>query len=377
MITLPFFKAFNKDISWLKDNTIYLARHGSIAYGTNTASSDEDFRGICIPPKNYYYGYKTFEQAELRAPNPDTVIYEIRKFFKLAMDCNPNALEILFVDHSDILYIDSLGEKIIENREMFLSKKVKHTMTGYAISQLRRIKSHKKWLMNPPTKPPSREEMGLISSTLIPADQLMAVQAEIQKELDRAQFDFMDHLEESTKIGIRTAMSEMLAELKITSEDHWMAASRKIGLSDNFIEIMRKEREYNGRKKEWDSYQLWKTNRNPARAAIEEKYGYDCKHAYHLVRLIRMCEEILTTGKVIVRRPDRQELLEIRNGCWSYEQLIEFADGKEKHLNEIYNTCNILPKVPDKEYLDNLCISLVERSIANFSSYSLRKRFGL
>lgn len=368
-----FFEKFNKDISWIKKNTIYLARHGSIAYGTNTIKSDEDFRGICIPTKDYYFGFKSFEQAELK--NPDVVIYEIRKFFRLAADCNPNALEILFVDPSDVISMDSIGESIIENRNLFLSKKVKHTMTGYAMSQLRRIKSHKKWLLSPPTKPPTRAEMGLVDSTLIPQDQLMAVQAEIQKEVDRAQFDFLDNLEESTKIGIKTAMAEMLAEIKITADDHWMAACRKIGLSDNFIEIMKKEREYNSRKKEWDQYNNWKANRNPARAELEAKYGYDCKHAYHLVRLIRMCEEILTTGKVIVKRPDREELLSIRNGCWTYEQLIEFADGQEKKLNEAYNTYNVLPRVPDKEKLDKLCVALVEKSNSKFSWYSMKKKW--
>ncbi len=35
---------------WLNDNTIYLTKHGSQAYGTNTPTSDLDVRGVCIPP---------------------------------------------------------------------------------------------------------------------------------------------------------------------------------------------------------------------------------------------------------------------------------------------------------------------------------------
>ena len=132
----------------------------------------------------------------------------------------------------------------------------------------------------------------------------MAATAEIQKELDKFQFDFMETLDEPTKIAVQGAMSQMLAELKITAEDHWMATARKIGLSDNFIEIMQKERQYTGAKREWDQYQNWKKTRNSARAELEEKYGYDTKHAYHLVRLIRMCRETLITGLVTVKRPD-------------------------------------------------------------------------
>ena len=178
------------------------------------------------------------------------------------------------------------------------------------------------------------------------------------------QFDFMDNLEESVKIEIRNNMSSMLAEMKITSDEQFGAAARKIGLSDNFIEIMHKERQYTSAKKEWDSYQNWKKTRNPKRAALEEKFGYDSKHAYHLVRLIRMCKETLTTGKVIVKRPDREELLAIRNGAWSYDQLIEFTKNEEDSLNELYNSSNILPKTPNLKKLDELCIKLVEMQLS-------------
>jgi hypothetical protein len=156
----------------------------------------------------------------------------------------------------------------------------------------------------------------------------------------------------------------MLAELKITSDQHWEAAARKIGLSDNFIEIMQRERQYTSAKREWDQYQNWKKTRNVTRSALEEKYGYDTKHAYHLVRLIRMCREVLTTGKVIVKRPDREELLAIRNGAWTYERLIEFAETEDIALNELYNTTTVLPKTPDRDKLDRLVIKLVEQSLS-------------
>lgn len=372
-MTVPaFFSKFNKDISWITDNTIYLVRHGSRAYGTNTPESDEDFKGVCIPTKEYYLGaIKRFEQAELH--DPDAVIYEIGKFFRLAADCNPNVLEVLFVEPEDVIYIDPLGEIMREYRNEFLSKKVKFTMTGYAVSQLHRIKLHKRWLMDPPKSPPTRAELGLPEQTLIPQDQLLAAQAEVQKELDHFQFDFMENLDESTKIAIQGAMTEMLAELKITADQHWMAAARKIGLSDNFIELMQRERQYAGAKREWDQYQNWKKTRNKTRSALEEKYGYDTKHAYHLVRLIRMCREVLTTGKVIVKRPDREELLAIRNGAWPYEKLIEFAESEDKALQEVYQTSTALPKTPDKDKLDKLCIKLVEKSLSPMSWYQIRK----
>src|ERR1700722_20192286 len=226
-------------MKWIEEGTHLLVRHGSHAYGTNTASSDEDFKGILIPPKEYYLGtVHRIEQIELKAPNPDAVIYEIRKFFNLAMDCNPAIIEVLHTDPSDHFIVSPIGKTILDHKDDFLSKKIKFTFSGYAISQLHRIKLHKRWIMNPPDHFPTRAEYGLPETTLIPADQLMAAQAEISKQLDRFQFDFMEGLDEPQKIGIRTTVEEMLAELKITTNHHWQAAARKIGLDDNFIDLM-------------------------------------------------------------------------------------------------------------------------------------------
>lgn len=348
-------------LDWIEDGTVLLVRHGSHAYGTNTETSDEDFKGVAIPPKEYFLGYTNrFEQAELKAPDDDAVIYDIRKFFNLAADCNPNIIEVLHTDPSDHFIVTDLGRKILDNKDAFLSKKIKHTFLGYSVSQLKRIKTHKRWIMSPPAAPPTRAELGLPEQTLIPQDQLTAAFAEVQKELDRMQFDFMEDLEESKKIEIRNSMATMLAEMKITSDEQFGAAARKIGLSDNFIQLMQKERQYTGAKREWDQYQNWKQTRNKKRSELEEKFGYDTKHAYHLVRLIRMCREVLTTGKVIVKRPDREELLAIRNGAWTYEQLIEFAESEDIALNELYNKSNVLPKVPDRAFLDKLCIEITE-----------------
>ena len=82
-------------------NIVYKCYSGSMIYGTNHADSDTDIRGICVMPKNYYYGLKVFEQFEQKAnkgtDTPDMTIYDIKKFFKLAMGCNPNIIELLFV----------------------------------------------------------------------------------------------------------------------------------------------------------------------------------------------------------------------------------------------------------------------------------------
>lgn len=263
-------------LSWARDRAVLLVRHGSQAYGTATASSDTDYKGVIIPPKQYYLGSQhRLEQIELKAPNPDCVIYEIRKFFNLASAANPSVLETLFVDPSDHILVDPIGEEMLAHRREFLSTRVKFSMAGYAYGQLKRIKLHRKHLLNPPKAPPTRKDLGLPEQTLIPQDQLMAVQAEIQKELDKFQFH-LDGIDEATKINLQNTMTEMLAELKITTDQQWESSARKIGMSDNFIQVMQRERQYTGLKREWDQYQEWKKNRNKERYALEEKWGFDC-----------------------------------------------------------------------------------------------------
>jgi predicted nucleotidyltransferase len=301
-------------LPWMVDSTILLVKAGSQALGTNTPESDLDIDGICIPPKRYHLGYlHRFEQDAKH--EPDVVIYDIRKYFQLAADCNPNVVQVMWVDPSDRLFCDGFGQELIQHRTEFLSRKAKHTFSGYAIAQLKRIRTHRKWLLNPPTDKPQRHAFGLPETTLISKDQRGAIEA--------------------------------------------LSDEERVALSTNVMAVYEKERAYHNAMTEWNQYLNWRKTRNPKRAELEAKFGYDCKHAMHLVRLMRMCREILIQGEVIVKRPDREELLAIRNGAWEYDQLVEWADQQDVELTELANT-SILPHSPDREALDRLCRRMIE-----------------
>jgi predicted nucleotidyltransferase len=86
----------------------------------------------------------------------------------------------------------------------------------------------------------------------------------------------------------------------------------------------------------------------------------NCKHASHLVRLYLQCEQLLKTGKLVVFRDDAEFLLSIRNGAWTYEQIIEFADKKDKELELLYKS-SFLPKEPDRKLINNTIIDIIDR----------------
>lgn len=299
---------------------ILLALAGSRSYGTHRPDSDYDYRGVIIPPPEFARGFlHRFEQKEgLKGYGKDSVGYDIRKFAKLAADCNPNITESLFVDEKLLVVNTKYGKRLRENRELFLSKKAKHTFSGYAFAQLKRIKQHKAWW--------DKEQAGLVPP-----------------KPERKDFG----LDPKPLYGKGALNNLITTPTAMIHPDH--------------LDYVSKERQYQEAKRKYDSWADWQKNRNPARYILEKNFGYDSKHAMHLVRLMTMCEEILTTGEVIVTRPDAKFLLSIRDGAWTYEQLIAWADEMEAKLDELYHSSD-LPHKPDLEKINNLCVELVEEA---------------
>lgn len=303
---------------WLPGRTIFLTKAGSQAYGTNNADSDLDLRGIAIPPKNILLGYnQSFEQAQ-KLGEVDIVIFDLQKFLGLASNCNPNIIEILFTAEEDWVFSSPLFEELRAHSHLFLSKKARHTFFGYALSQLKRIKSHRAWLLNPPSHKPSREEYGLsVANKAISAG-------------DHGAYD------------------------KLVAEGHTF--------DENVMAILYKEKAYANALNEWKQYEHWKATRNETRSALEAKFGFDVKHGMHLVRLIRMAHEILLEGKVHVKRPDAEELKAIRNGAWTYDEMIGWAQGMETTLEQAARD-STLPESCDSEAINQLCVRLLEQSL--------------
>lgn len=298
---------------------IFEVVHGSQAFGLSSHQSDTDLKGIFVGPGEWYFGFlETPEQIEL---TKDHTRFEIRKFFRLANDANPTALEMLFVNESARRYQSGAGEMLLANRGKFLSRKVADSFGNYAVSQLKRIKTHRRWLQNPPKIEPMRPAFGLPERSLISSDQMGAADALIQR-------------------------GDLTNEM----------------LTPNFLAIMDQERRYRNARREWQQYHAWLKDRNPARAKCEAQFGYDTKHAQHLVRLLRMSIEILTTGQVIVARPDCEELLAIREGQWPFDQVVSYAESMSKRILDA-RAASLLPEKPDTADLNRLCAEIISRVV--------------
>lgn len=353
----------NPHMAWLPDRVLLVTMAGSHAYGMATPSSDLDVRGIATPPADWLFGFlREFAQCQPQVPRHDrdemvdVEIMDLRKWVSLAADANPNVLELIWQEDDAVLFAHPLIEPLREARASFLSLKARHTFMGYAHSQAGRIRRHWEWLHHPPKAPPTRKEHGLPERTLIPRDQLEAAQALIRRQVEEWEVDWSG-LDIGTVAEVQGRITSMFATLSLTRDDQWVGAARSLGFSENFIELLDKEKAYTARQRQWAQYQTWLRERNPARAEMERKYAFDTKHGSHLWRLTKMAEEILLTGRVLVRRPDAEELMAIRNGAWTYEDLMERFAAQEVRVDEAAKA-STLPKQPDRTALDALCVGI-------------------
>ncbi|MFO0750927.1 MAG: nucleotidyltransferase domain-containing protein [Myxococcota bacterium] len=133
---------------------IYETLTGSHAYGLAGPSSDVDLRGVIVGPSAWYHGFRGGpEQVEHTA---DHVWFEIRKLFRLAAQGNWTVLEILWTDPADHRHVTTAGRRLLDARAAFLSRRVAKTFAGYALAQMKRIRTHRGWLLAPPAKEPTR-----------------------------------------------------------------------------------------------------------------------------------------------------------------------------------------------------------------------------
>lgn len=372
----------------LLDHTHLLVIAGSRAYGLDRPDSDVDLKGVCIPSAVWFHGLRgPFEQADepdqiapfqaLLTPDEQAAadaqglegsVYGLRKFCRLAMDCNPHVLDTLFCDESAIRRITPIGRRLRDAAPTFLSVRARHSFGSYARSQLKRIEGHRRWLLEPPQGKPERADFDLPDHTLIPREQLQAAEAAIRKQVDRWELD-LDGLEKAQQTAVRERIARTVAEIA-GAEDRWSTAARFLGMDDNLVEVMKRERAYRSAMRQFKAFQRWQRERNPARAALEAAHGYDTKHASHLVRLLRMAVEILETGKVHVWRGDRdaEELRAIREGAWSYDQLLAFAEAQEARLRTLEREGVVaVPQRVDRHAVEALVQELVEAALGSVS----------
>ena len=128
----------------IKNQIILEGIRGSQSHGTYVPThpdsiDDEDLIAIVIMPMDHYFGLKHFDTKEIKYERYDLVVYELKKFIGLLLKQNPNVMSLLWLEDCHYTKRTEIGNEIIKNRDIFVSKKAYKSFSGYAFSQLKRM----------------------------------------------------------------------------------------------------------------------------------------------------------------------------------------------------------------------------------------------
>jgi predicted nucleotidyltransferase len=335
----------------MRDNLLVKHYAGSLAYGTSLPTSDVDFRGIFVAdPINLRTPFYPIKEVT-DTSEEDTVYYELAQFMRLVLDCNPNVVETLWVDRADVVSTSPGYEMLREAAPKLLSSKIAFTTSGYALAQLKRIKGHNKWITNPQSveAPQQKDFMSLVHNFT---------------GVKTFKFNLSDFFFGHRLVPFSGDVYGLYAVPGYSPYNPTTGALNSDYEGDSHILgtplmiVKFNKAVYASAYETWSNYWTWKKNRNETRSVLEEAHGFDTKHAMHLVRLLRMGKEALTTGQLIVRRPDAEELLSIRNGAWTYEQVVAYAEDMDREVREVLYPKTDLPRTPDIKLAAKLVLAV-------------------
>ncbi len=301
----------------LGNRIMLLGLSGSYGYGTNREGSDIDFRGVTLNLPSDILGLTEFEQFEDR--KTDTVIYGFNKLVSLLLNCNPNTIEILGLDEDQYMIKTALGQELLENRDLFLSKRAAASFGHYADAQLRRLQNA---IARDTLSQPSREQHILKS---------------VQHTLEDFNRRYQEDEENQARIFIDNAVTEgREKEIFLQASFRHYPLRRYNDLMNSLNSVVR------------DYDRIGKRNHKKDDDHLN-------KHAMHLVRLFMMGIDILEKVEIRTHRPeaDLRLLRSIRNGDYVQGGVLtpafyEIVSDYERRFAEA-EAGSRLPDNPDME----------------------------
>ena len=321
----------NKEYDFLRTNPnlkhiIILGLGGSHAYGTNNESSDIDIRGVALNSKKEILLGKDFNQVV--DTTTDTTIYSLKKSFELLVNCNPNTIEIFGLEPDQYFIMTDIGKKIIENQEMFLSKRCIGSFGGYANQQMYRLQQKSLCALS---KEEYNAHTARVLNKMIPKfEKTFGVTPDKIRPYVNETGDLMLDLNFN---GIPAEnISAMLSELNNTIRDYSKPSKRN---------------------------------------QKAETHGKIAKHSMHLLRLYMMGIDLLEKHEIKTKRTEEHDLLmDIRNGKYLDEsdrptqKFFDIVHEYENHYQEAAKTTT-LPDEPDMDAVNELQMSINESIVAS------------
>lgn len=245
----------------------------------------------------------------------DRKLYEFRKFIKLALENNPNIIEILFVNKENIVFINNIGKELLDLRHRFLFKGLKQKFLGYAFSQ-----KHKMVI-----KKDNYYDLNLAYQYILNFDELMTI-LEIALKSDCPNFIKLQKHENNRSINFIK-----IGDLNIMPITQVKKLKR----------ILKERLDKVGNREE-----------------LLLKYGYDVKFGMHLLRLMLEGVELLRTGDLLFPLKEKEMLMDIRKGKWELTKILDYSLELEKEIESLEKISK-LPSKPNIDYIEKFVIDKI------------------
>ena len=322
---------FIKTDKHLGKHVILLGLAGSYSYGTNIETSDIDIRGITLNRKSDLLGLTQYEQYV--DDNTDTVIYAFNKIITLLLNCNPNTIELLGLNREHYLYLSGIGQELLDNRKLFLSRRAVNSFGGYADAQLRRLQN----ALARDSYPQSEREQHIFNS-------VKNAMHDFNRQYKRCR-------EGSIEIFIDQAENpDFDTEIFVNADFKHYPLRDYAGMWNTMANVVRDYDKIGKRNKKKDDLHL-------------------NKHAMHLIRLFMMALDILEKGEINTYREKEHDLLmDIRFGKYQkqdgtfHESFYELLSDFEKKLHYAAENTG-LPDEPDISKVQELVMTINERVV--------------
>jgi len=340
---------------------LYLVIRGSHAYGTNIETSDTDYAGVFIQPMEDIIGNRYKEQ--INDDKNDIVIYEIRRFLELLASNNPTVLELLNTPEDCVVYRDPIFDEVLKNRDKFITKGCSKSFGGYAKQQIGKAKGQDKkqnWEKDKVSRKTPLDFCYIFDkANSITLTDYLSSRGMVQEycglsKVNHCKDLYALHYDRSIRndMGFKGIAFEDSNEVRLSSIPKEFEVS--------FIGYISYNKDgYSQHCKDYNSYQTWLNERNEARWVDVQSHGQkiDGKNMMHCVRLMQMAREIAEGKGIIVRRPNAEELLDIRRGKVDLQSLIDGVEEEIKEIDKLFEE-SALPDNVDPNFVNSLIISI-------------------
>jgi hypothetical protein len=295
---------------------------------------DVDLMGFVIPDARYYLGLSEWGSRgtkEYKEGKWDCVFYEIRKAVSLLLQGNPNIMSMLWLRPEDRLMKDWPIGTLFEHRDAFVGKHVYNAFAGYAHAQLEKMESR---------DPAQLREYIAVTNEL----KYRGSHPNHKGEVFPRPVPFPNASDGAIDGGDLACM--------VAANERCMTGEEKNAYNTSVDKLLAKLASYH-KKGENIGYM------GDKRKQLVVQHGYDAKNAAHCIRLLKMCIEFLDTGTMTVYRiHDREQLLSIKKGEWSLEQVKQYATDLFNDAKAARDR-STLPEKPDRDRIERVLVSIL------------------